>query len=271
MNNYFILILKGFIIGLGKIIPGVSGALLAITLKVYDISIEAISHFFNNPKRNIYILSSLSIGIIISIIFFSKLISELLNIYPFFTMIFFLGLILGTIPSIFNEVKTKQPKTILISFLICTALIFPTANNIYIIQNNYIDYIIFFVAGLLEAIGTVVPGISSTALLLLLGVYKDILIIIGDITNINCIIKNLSILIPFTGGLLIGIILTTLLISYLFKNYKTKVYNVIFGICLSTVLLLIYKTFSLNITYLELIISPLLLITGIIIGYILDR
>ena len=75
-----ILILKGFIVGIGKIIPGVSGSMLAITLGVYERVLEAITNFFSNPKQNIKLLVNFSFGLFLAIIFFSKLILFSLNV-----------------------------------------------------------------------------------------------------------------------------------------------------------------------------------------------
>ena len=85
------LILKGFLIGIGKIIPGFSGALLAISFNVYDKLINSITNFFSNKNENIIFLLNLSIGIISGIILFSKIILYLLNNYYLYTTIFFTG------------------------------------------------------------------------------------------------------------------------------------------------------------------------------------
>ena len=73
------LILKGFLIGIGKIIPGVSGSLLAISLGVYDKAINSLVNLSNNFKENIYFLGKLAIGVVIAIMFFSNVIAYLLN------------------------------------------------------------------------------------------------------------------------------------------------------------------------------------------------
>ena len=168
-------ILKGFIIGIGKIIPGVSGAILAISMGVYDKSIYYINNFKDNKKDSIKYLLPLSIGIIISIIFFSKIISYLLDKYYIITMLLFVGLIIGTIPSITKEINKKDYYLTIISFIIFLSLSLLGANNNYILKENITDKIVFILSGVLEAIGTVVPGVSSTALLMTIGTYKIII------------------------------------------------------------------------------------------------
>ena len=101
-------LLKGFIIGIGKIIPGVSGSVLAITLGVYDKSVEYINNFKHNKKESLKYLLPLGIGIIISIIIFSKIITILLDKYYQITMLFFIGLIIGGLPEIIKKVKKQD-------------------------------------------------------------------------------------------------------------------------------------------------------------------
>lgn len=233
IKNFF----KGIIIGIAKIIPGLSGAVLMISFNLYDKAIESITNFFNNPKENFKFLLNLSLGIIIGIICFSNILNYLITNYYSYTTSLFVGLILGGIPILINNTnKDKKDYTlIIISFTIMTIISSLSSTNNYVVKNNYKDLIIYFIAGLLEATGTVLPGISSTALLMLLGVYKIFLTTIGNIYSIENIIKNLTFLIPFSLGLTIGIILLTILVNYLFKNHKETTYSLIIGIALSSV------------------------------------
>ena len=102
MNN-IILIIKGLIIGFAKIIPGVSGAILAISMGVYDKGINAITCFFKDIKENSRFLFFIGIGIFISMIIGSNIVYYLLDNYYLITMLFFLGLIFGSTPKIFNK------------------------------------------------------------------------------------------------------------------------------------------------------------------------
>ena len=101
--NFLLLIIKGLIIGIGKILPGVSGSVLAISLNVYEKSINAISNIFSDFKNNITYLGFLGFGIITSIFIGSKALLFLLDKYYFYTFSIIIGLIIGTIPTI-----TKQ-------------------------------------------------------------------------------------------------------------------------------------------------------------------
>ena len=195
MKNFF----KGFIVGIGKIIPGVSGAMIAISMGIYDKAIECICNFKNNKKESIRYLFPIGIGIILSIVFFSKIISILMYKFYLVTMLFFVGLIIGGLPSIVNKVKRNDYYIVIGVFVIFFLMSINNLNNLYVFKNSWFDFFIFFVSGMVEAIGTVVPGISSTALLMIMGTYN---IIIGAIGNF----ENVIVLIPFVVGLSIGLI-----------------------------------------------------------------
>ena len=264
MSN-IVLIIKGLIIGLAKVMPGVSGAILAISMGVYDKGINAITRFFDNIKENIKFLFFIGIGIIIAIILGSNIVYFLLNNYYVITMLFFMGLIFGSTPKIISKVD-KSIKGIMISFIIFIIITLLTNLNI---NNNSVSnsIIIYLISGLIDAFGMVVPGISSTALLMVIGTYNNIIYSLSSIENI---IINLNILIPYGIGIFIGIIVTSISINYLFKKYNKLTFSFILGVILSTLLTLLLKIFSYHINIKDLVIGLLLLSLGIIISCFFD-
>lgn len=264
-------LLKGIIIGIGKIIPGVSGSVLAITLGVYDKSIEYINNFKYNKKESIKYLLPLGIGIIISIIIFSKIITLLLNKYYQITMLLFIGLIIGGLPEIIKKTHKQDNILVVVSFIIFFLISITNVNSNYILKENFLDNIIFFISGFLEAIGTIVPGISSSALLMILGTYNIILSSIGNITNISILLTNIKIIIPFLLGVFIGIIILIKIINYLLKQHEKKLYSFVLGVLLSSIVLLIIKVVKAKITIIELIIGLIFLVLGILISNIIKK
>ena len=258
-------LLKGFIIGIGKIIPGVSGSVLAITLGVYDKSVEYINNFKHNKKESLKYLLPLGIGIIISIIIFSKIITILLDKYYQITMLFFIGLIIGGLPEIIKKVIVGT------SFIIFFIISISNLNSNYILKGNILDIIILFISGLLEAIGTVVPGVSSSALLMILGTYNIILSSIGNITSISVILTNIKIIIPFLLGVFLGIITLIKIIDYLLKKHENKLYSFVLGVLLSSIILLIIKVFKEKITIVELILGIIFLLLGVLISNLIKK
>lgn len=255
MLNFF----KGFIIGIGKIIPGVSGAMLAAIMGVYDKALYYICNFRKNIKESIKYLSPIAAGILLSIILFSKVISICLDKYYVITMFFFIGLVIGGLPFIINKINKKDYSITIISFSIFFFLSIFNINNNYTPQNNFIDIIIYILSGLLEAIGTIVPGVSSAALLMIVGTYDQIVYSIGNITNIKLIIT-------FSISTIIFILLLMKIVEYLFRRYNNKMYSFVLGVLSSSIILLIIQVFKNKVSIITLSISLIFMILGIIIA-----
>ena len=137
--------------------------------------------------------------------------------------LFFIGLIIGGIPDILNKVNKNNYYISIISCIIFTGITIFNVNNSYIIKNNFIDFVVYFISGMIETIGTIVPGVSGTALLMIIGTYDSIIYAVGNITNIR-------LLIPFILGMFISLVLFIKLIDYLFNKYNDKMYALIFGL-----------------------------------------
>ncbi len=263
------LILKGFIIGIGKIIPGVSGAMLAITLGVYDKAILAITDFTSDKKKNFKLLLLLGIGIISSIIVFSKIINYFYNNHYIPTMLFFMGLIIGGIPGLINKTSYNYKNIIItsVSFLIVTILSFSFINNTYMLKGNFVDYIILFIGGITEAFSSIVPGISGTALFMVMGIYNIVIEMLANLTNVFYVIDNFLLIVFFIIGLLLGVILISILVKWLFSKYSSKTYSAILGFCLSNVVILFLKI----ITYSPSLFGYLIGIPLSLIGYFIGK
>ena len=263
------LILKGFIIGIGKIIPGVSGAMLAITLGVYDKAILAITDFTSDKKKNFKLLLLLGIGIISSIIVFSKIINYFYNNHYIPTMLFFMGLIIGGIPGLINKTSYNYKNIIItsMSFLIVTILSFSFINNAYMLKGNFVDYIILFIGGITEAFSSIVPGISGTALFMVMGIYNIVIEMLANLTNVFYVIDNFLLIVFFIIGLLLGVILISILVKWLFSKYSSKTYSAILGFCLSNVVILFLKI----ITYSPSLFGYLIGIPLSLIGYFIGK
>ena len=183
-------------------------------------------------------------------------------------MLFFIGLILGGL-LIFKSNYTSNKKNmliLLISFLIIIILSSFSHSNKYVMEGNFIDYLVFFGSGIIDALATIVPGISGTALLMNIGVYEIIISTISNITDINLIITNIKILIPFGLGMVLGFILLSILISYLLKKYHSEMMAFILGVSIGSMALLVISVFRSNYTYIDLVLGFLFMTMGIFIG-----
>lgn len=250
---------KGFIIGIGKIIPGVSGAMLATIMGVYDKSIFYICNFKSNVKEGIRYLFPIGVGIVLSIILFSKIISMCLNKYYSITMFFFVGLIIGGFPFVINKVKKKDYFISVVSFSLFFLISVFNINNSYVLRNNFIDTVIYFFSGGIEAIGTIVPGVSGTALLMIVGTYDSIVYSIGNLTNFKIIF-------PFIIGIILFILLFVKLVDYLFRKYNDKMYAFILGVLVSSTVLLVIQVFKDKVIFLDVLIGIIFMFIGIFIS-----
>lgn len=257
--------LKGILIGIGKIIPGVSGSLIAISLGVYEKCIDIISNFFVEIRYNFKFLFLLCSGIIVSILFGSNLIYYFLTNYYFLTMCLFIGLIAGTIPNVFKKnkiIKRQDYFYITIPFIIMI-IISSLGKGSIEINNNLSGYMLTIIIGFIDAFTMIVPGISGTAIFIMLGVYEFVLLMFGNLL--------LPYLIFFMLGIVIGIYVTSKIINYCFKNYNRETYLIILGFLLSSLIFIIIDTFSKGFNIINLIIGFVLVILGYFISYFFDN
>ena len=274
MKENIILILKGMIIGLANIIPGVSGGTLMITLGLYENIISTISHFFTNFTKNLKFLIPLGIGLILAILLFSKLIGLCLDKYPFPTTLFFFGLILGGLPLLVKKVnfKTKNISNwliFLLTFSIVTIFTFLNSEGLEVTFTNMGlgNYLLLFLVGIIASSTMIIPGISGSFVLMMLGYYKPIIDTIRSITSLNNLIPNFLILIVFGLGIIIGIVLVAKLIEFLLKKYENKTYFGVLGFVLASLIAIIKPLLAIKLYVSEIIIAILLLVLGFIGAY----
>ena len=231
-------IIKGFIIGTGKIIPGVSGSMLAISLNVYEKLLNIIANIKKINYSSLKFLISTSLGIIISIIIFSKIIKWSLKVFHIPIMLLFVGLILGGLPDIIKNIKVKKTKYNIIKYLFTfiVAFIFSIKitqiTSINLISNSAIT---FFILGLIEAFSSIIPGISGTAIYMSLDVYNEILDLFSNLLNPSYIHVTLI----FSMGILLGIYISAKIITFLLKKYKNCTFIAILGFMSSALILMI--------------------------------
>lgn len=269
-----ILMLKGFVIGIANVIPGVSGGTLAITLGIYEDLIKAISHFFSNIKKNLTFLIPIGIGMVLSLAILSNIIGYSLENYPIPTTLFFVGLILGGIPLLYKNIK-HEPKNIsniivfLTTFMIVAVFAFlKTGNNVISLANmNLLGYVLLFIVGIIAAATMVIPGISGSFILMMLGYYEPIINIIRELTKFHNVGSNLLILIPFGMGILIGIVGIAKIIEYLLEKQPVKTYFGIIGFVLASLISILLPLFNLSFDITQTVIGIVLLGIGSVVAY----
>ena len=254
--------LKGILIGAGAILPGISSGVLCMIFGIYEKLINSILGFFKDIKENFKFLFPIAMGGIVGMIILSSLISYCLEMIPCQTKSLFIGLLLGSISVLAKEnIKNIQNKnseyfTFFICFIIGLALIY--LENIIHFSTEYtpneFSQLFLLICGFLMSIGIVVPGVSSTVILMLCGVYTTYLSALS--------IVNMNVLLPIMLGCGIGSIIFMKLIKILLDKYHSQTIFGIIGFSLGSVFIL-YPTYSFN---LESLIGIILLIAGWIIG-----
>lgn len=226
MTNF----LKGIIVGIGGIIPGLSGSVLLVIFGLYQKTINAIGTLFKNFKQNLLFLIPLFAGFGLGILIFSKIIDFLLNNFEMQTRFTFLGLIIGTIPLFFREVKKegfnkKYFIVIAIAFMaglfvfFFNSSLFPTITEPTVIQS--------VLMGVTVACASTIPGLDSAATLSALGLYE---LYVSSIANLN-----FAVLIPAAFGLGTAVLILSYIMNKLIKNFYTMTFSVIFGLFLSII------------------------------------
>ena len=274
MKDKLLYIIKGFFFGVANIIPGVSGGTIAITMGIYEDMISSISGFLKNPKKSIMYLLPIGIGAVLSILLMSKIISFCLDRFPAPTNLFFIGLIVGGIPLLTRKVKGAKfnPINAFLLLLTFSIIMFMTfsdggGSNMDLSNVTFGKMILLFIVGMIAAGCMVIPGISGSFVLMLLGAYKPVISVIGDLTNISNLGHNLSILIPFGIGVVVGIILIAKILEFLFNKYEVSTYYAILGFILASVIALAVTVIGVHASVIEIIVGIVLFAVGSTIGY----
>lgn len=267
------LFLKGFIIGIAKIVPGVSGAMIAVSFSIYDKLINAVTNFFDDKKNNFKFLLSVGSGILLSIVCFSSVVRYFIAHYYLITMMLFIGLITGGTYNFSRNVKfnIKNMIIIILIVLLVCGISLGNINNSYVISGSYLDYGMFFIAGIIEIFSSIVPSISGTALLMLVGIYDNVLLLFSNIFNLSFVINNIMIYISYGIGMFLSFIICALGISYLLKKYRKLFDTIVLGLSISSIFLLIFMVFSKEFIFIDLIIGVILFFVGLLMSYLFDK
>jgi len=221
---------RGFFMGISDLIPGVSGGRIAFILGIYDELLASISGFFSrNWKKHIGFLLPLGIGIGITLLLFSKVIEYLLKNQPAPTQYFFMGLVVGVLPFITKQAGVKRNFTwqhfiviLLVGGALASLAFIKPQDTAVITSLTASNAIGLFFAGWAGSIAMLLPGISGSFILLVLGVYSTA---IGALSNFN-----LSIIAVIGAGIIVGFIVSNKAISYLLKHFKYIMVAVIIGL-----------------------------------------
>ncbi len=265
------LFLKGVVIGVGKMLPGVSGGMIAMMLGVYEKAVSSIAHFSKNRKENFHFLFWIGLGIILSIILSSKFLLFFLKKYYLSTMLFFIGLMLGGIFTIYKKAKKDRENIFITGIIFSLMILFnliPLKNQV--IVKGVLGSILLVFIGIIEAATMVFPGVSGTGILMLLGYYETIITSLSHLTSFASFFLELPILLPFGIGIMIGIFIFIGLVDYLLKTHMDHMYACIFGFASSSIFLLFIETLKRDYLFYEICFGFFFLMIGFLISSIFE-
>ena len=227
--------LKGVAIGAGAIIPGVSSGVICVILGIYEQLLESILGLFKNFKDNIKLLLPIVIGGIIGVVLFGRVLKYLLNACPNQISFTFIGLIMGSIPTLLKKVEERENFKISYIFYLLFTLgigfgMVMLERSMVETSREHFNFIYLFLAGMCMSVGVIIPGVSSTVILMLLGVYSSYLTSIANV--------YLPTLIPIVCGLFIGSLICMKVIKFLLEKYYTQTFYSIMGFSIGSVFVL---------------------------------
>lgn len=248
-------ILQGMVVGIANIIPGVSGGTMMVAMGLYDKLIHSITHLKSEFKESMKLLLPIFAGAGLAIVLLSRLFEFLLANYPIPTNFAFCGLIAGSLPFIFKKVKGHSvsvgkliPFFIFFGIVILMAVLGENDGTAADVSFSLINVIKLFAVGIIAAATMVVPGVSGSMMLMLLGYYDTIIETINDFIdaliafNLTEILRVFGILAPFGIGIVIGIFAIAKLIEFIFKKAEIHAYYGIIGLILASPIAILMKT-----------------------------
>lgn len=235
--NFVFNCLKGIAIGSGAILPGISSGVLCIVFGIYEKLLDSILYFFKDIKNNFKFLFPIILGAVIGILIFSNLLNYLLVAFPVQTKSIFIGLILGTIPSLLKTINFKcntRPSYFIFSFVTFFIGVFMVYLENYFTMdftNTSYDFYYLILAGFAMSVGVVVPGVSSTIILMLMGVYS---IYLSSVASLN-----FTILFPIGIGLFFGCIFFMFVTKFLLKHFYCQTFFSIIGFTIGSIVVIL--------------------------------
>lgn len=256
--NMFKNIIKGMMIGIANIMPGVSGGTLAVSMGIYDKLIHCITHILSEFKESMKFLLPIFAGAGIALVALTFVIEALFQYYPIPTNLLFIGLIVGGLPPVVTKVKSHKLSfghilagLLFFALVVGMAMMGDNGNRQVALNLGIVPMIKLVLVGIIAAATMIIPGVSGSMVLLILGYYEPIIqqitafctaVITLDMAGI---LHGIAILLPFGIGVLIGILGIAKIIEIIFEKYPVYAYCAIIGlIAASPIAILVCSNFA---------------------------
>ena len=269
------LILQGMAVGIANIIPGVSGGTMMVAMGLYDKLIHCITHLKSEFKEAIKLLIPIFAGAGIAIVLLSRLFEYLLAVHPIPTNFAFCGLIAGSLPFIFQKVKGHPvtvgkaiPFLVLFSIAIVMALMGDASGTAADVSFSIVNVVKLLGVGVIAAATMVIPGVSGSMMLMLLGYYDVILVTINDAIDallafdMQEIFRVVGILAPFGIGVIVGIFVIAKIIEFIFSKAEIHAYYAIIGLIMASPIAILLQTDWSKFSIVTMLISVVTFVAG---------
>jgi putative membrane protein len=277
-------IIKGMVMGIANIIPGVSGGTMAVSMGIYDKLIHSVTHLFTEFKKSVLTLIPIVIGMGLGIVGLSFVIKFLFASFPIQTNLLFIGLIIGGLPMIYKKVKGQVIRlphiaAFLVFFIVVVAMaaLGEVESTGRVLNPTFGNMIILFFIGVIAAATMVIPGVSGSMVLMLLGYYNSIIDAITDFVSalaafdVQGILNGFGILVPFGIGVVVGIFAIAKLIEIIFAKAPYVAYWAIIGLIVASPFAIVLMNDFSGINVFSVITGILALAVGILIAMTLGR
>lgn len=272
-------ILKGMVIGIANIIPGVSGGTMAVSMGIYDKLIHCLTHLFTEFKESVKFVAPIIIGAGIALVGLSFVITPAFEYFPLQTNCLFIGLIVGGLPAVWKKVKGSSVRVShIIPFLLFFALVIgmaamgETEGKAADLSFSLWSVIKLFLVGILASATMVIPGVSGSMMLLLIGYYNPIVATIKELVealvsfNIAEILRCCGIIIPMGIGVVVGIFAIARIIEIIFAKFPLQAYWAIIGLIVASPFAILMLSQLGVITIVNVLTSVVTLVIGFVIA-----
>lgn len=277
--KWFLDVLRGMVIGLANVIPGVSGGTMMVSMGIYDKLIWSINHLFKKFRECFRILLPYLVGMVAAIAIGSFALKAAFSNYPLPTNTLFIGLILGSLPFILKEMKGEKIgwqgiAAFVLLFALVVGLKLIEKENVTKITLNVGTVLLMLVMGAICSAAMVIPGVSGSMILKTLGYYEPVVTeaipgLIKGVTSGDwtAVLNNAGILLPFAVGIVLGIFGIAKLIEVLMKKWKGRTYCGILGmVAASPVVILMDRSIYEGFNWVICVVSVITLALGVLIA-----
>lgn len=264
MSNFLLRVLQGTLIGLGAVLPGISGGVLCVIFGVYTIIMEFLADPFRKLKSHFPKLLPIGIGGVIGFIGVAKLLGFLLERYENPSVCLFIGLIAGMLPSLYKEAGEQgRSKKSYAALIIAMVLVFILLIGLKVLQVEIAPNFGWYIfCGVCLALSVIAPGMSFSTTLMPLGLYEPFVAGIGDF--------DFGVLIPGGIGALATVILFAKAVDMLFKKHYSVAFHAIVGVVIAaTIMIIPFASFTVSVT--SCIVNLVCLAVGVVAALLLDK